>query len=233
VAEGVLGEGTTIGVHGVATGSGIALRGDNNGGTAGFFAGEVGITGDLNVSGEAGITGGLNVSGEVGITGGLNVSGEVGITADLNVNGNVSTLGDVRLVGADLAEQFTVEGDLSVWPGAVMVLAGSDCVRVSDTPYDPRVAGVVSGAGEFRPGIVLDRRDDQNRHPLALSGKVWCYADADEAPIRLGDLLTTSGTPGHAMRAADQARAFGAVIGKALAGLEAGRGLIPVLVALH
>jgi hypothetical protein len=62
---------------------------------------------------------------------------------------------------------------------------------------------------------------------------VWCRAEADSGPIGIGDLLTTSGTPGHAMRAGDPGRAFGAVIGKALAGLASGRGLIPVLVALQ
>jgi hypothetical protein len=57
--------------------------------------------------------------------------------------------------------------------------------------------------------------------------------DADYGAIGLGDLLTTSGTLGHAMRAADPARAFGAVVGKALGSLEQGRGLLPILVALQ
>jgi hypothetical protein len=64
-------------------------------------------------------------------------------------------------------------------------------------------------------------------------GKVYCKVDADFAPIATGDLLTTSSTPGHAMKATDRAKAFGAVIGKALAPLHAGRDLIPILVALH
>jgi hypothetical protein len=46
-------------------------------------------------------------------------------------------------------------------------------------------------------------------------------------------MLTTSSTPGHAMRATDPGRAFGAVIGKALGSLPSGRGLVPVLVALQ
>jgi hypothetical protein len=66
-----------------------------------------------------------------------------------------------------------------------------------------------------------------------MTGKVWCKVDAESGPVQLGDLLTTSSTPGHAMRADDQSRAFGAVIGKALGSLASGRGLIPVLVALQ
>ena len=93
---------------------------------------------------------------------------------------------------------------------------------------------MVSGGGSYRPGIILDKqRDLPGRLPVALVGKVFCKVDADRSGIGVGDLLTTSATPGHAMRAADPARAFGAVIGKALAPLAAGRGLIPILVALQ
>ena len=63
-------------------------------------------------------------------------------------------------------------------------------------------------------------------------GKVCCKADAQFGPIEVGDLLTTSPTPGHAMKASDPAKAFGAVIGKALGSLKAGTGLIPIIVAL-
>ena len=69
--------------------------------------------------------------------------------------------------------------------------------------------------------------------PLALTGKVYCKADASFAPIAVGDLLTTSPTPGHAMKAHEPGRAFGAILGKALRPLPEGQGLIPVLVTLH
>jgi hypothetical protein len=114
-----------------------------------------------------------------------------------------------------------------------VVLAGNDSVRVSDQPYDPRVAGVVSGAGSFRPGLILDGQSGSGRRPLALTGKVWCKVDAEYGAIKLGDLLTTSSTPGHAMRAEQKDRAFGAVIGKALGDFPAGRGILPILVALQ
>jgi len=68
---------------------------------------------------------------------------------------------------------------------------------------------------------------------VALLGKVYCKVDATAAPVAVGDLLTTSDTPGYAMKATDPQRAFGAVLGKALQPLPAGSGLIPVLVALQ
>jgi hypothetical protein len=100
--------------------------------------------------------------------------------------------------------------------------------------YDKRVIGIVSGARNYRPGLILDRQQSSSdRSPIALVGKVYCKVDADISPIQIGDLLATSSTPGHAMSASDPVRAFGAVLGKALGSLKSGKGLISVLVALQ
>ena len=61
---------------------------------------------------------------------------------------------------------------------------------------------------------------------------VFCKVDGSCGAIEVGDLLTTSHTPGHAMKATDSQRAFGAVIGKALKSWSEGSGPIPILVAL-
>ncbi|MFI6496151.1 hypothetical protein [Nonomuraea typhae] len=148
--------------------------------------------------------------------------------------GNVIVTGDVLLTGADLAENFSLAEQEEAEPGTVVVLDGPDRVRVSTRAYDTRVAGVVSGAGGYRPGVILDHDDRRaGRYPLALVGKVYCRVDASYAPVGVGDLLTTSDTPGHAMRALDPGRAFGAVIGKAMAALDRGAGLVPILVLLR
>ena len=69
---------------------------------------------------------------------------------------------------------------------------------------------------------------------MALVGKVYCKVDAQDTPIEVGDMLTTSATKGHAMKAEDPMKAFGAVIGKALGSMPAAQtGLIPILVALQ
>jgi hypothetical protein len=115
-----------------------------------------------------------------------------------------------------------------------MALGDGEVLCQSRQAYDKCVAGVVSGAGDYKPGIVLDKQQSRSdRKPIALLGKVCCKVDARYAPIEVGDLLTTSNTPGHAMKATDPLRAFGAVIGKALRPLHNGRGLIPILIALQ
>ena len=68
---------------------------------------------------------------------------------------------------------------------------------------------------------------------VALSGRVYVKADASAGSIVPGDLLTTSSTPGHAMKACDHARAQGAILGKAMTGLKEGQGLVLVLVTLQ
>ena len=115
-----------------------------------------------------------------------------------------------------------------------MVIDQDGSLRPSANAYDRKVAGVISGGGDCRPGIILDKRQTgSSRMPIALVGKVHCKVDAQYSPIEVGDLLTTSPTPGHAMKVDDPFKAFGAVIGKALRPLDAGQDSIPILIALQ
>ena len=142
--------------------------------------------------------------------------------------------GDIRLLGADCAEQFDIGEYDPVQPGSVLVIDENGTLGPCVRAYDKRVAGIVSGANGFHPGLILDSRPANNqRAPIALSGKVYCHVDAQYGAIEVGDLLTTSSTKGMAMKAADPMQAFGAVVGKALQPLDSGTGLIPVLVALQ
>lgn len=171
------------------------------------------------------------VSGES--DGGIGIHGKGGRLAGF-FEGDVEVTGDIRLTNADCAEDFDIADAASIEPGTVMVLGDDESLHQSSQSYDKRVAGVVSGAGKYKPGIVLDKQEpNANRKPIALLGKVYCKVDARYASIEVGDLLTTSPSPGHAMKASDHLKAFGAVIGKALRPLKEGQGLIPILIALQ
>jgi len=160
-------------------------------------------------------------------------------TGDRNSNGAATIhldgeAGDILLRNGDCAEDFEVDGGSAVQPGSVLRIADDGRLHVADQPYDRRVAGIISGAGDTRPGIVLARDPlRRDRVPVALAGRVNCWVDASYGAIATGDLLTTSATPGHAMRAGDPSRSFGSVIGKALKPLTQGTGLVPVLVSLQ
>ncbi|MFN0137704.1 MAG: hypothetical protein ACKVS9_16485 [Phycisphaerae bacterium] len=109
-------------------------------------------------------------------------------------------------------------------------------LRIANRAYDTRVAGIISGANGVNVGLTLTQAGSvaDGKHPVAMTGRVWCFVDADAGgSVVAGDLLTTSDTPGHAMRASDRDRAGGAIIGKAMSSLESGRGLVLVLVNLQ
>jgi len=142
------------------------------------------------------------------------------------------------LGGADLSEQFCVDDDgAEPKPGLVVSIDPKNAgqLKVSRTAYDRRVAGVISGAGGVRPGMLMKQEDSitDGDLPVALTGRVYVWCDASEHAIEPGDLLTTSGRPGHAMKVTDHDKAQGAIIGKAMTGLDKGTGLVLVLVSLQ
>jgi hypothetical protein len=142
--------------------------------------------------------------------------------------------GDIVLQNADCAEDFELADNVDIIPGNVMVLDAQGKLRPSQQAYDRRVAGIVAGAGTLKPGIILGRRSgSETTVPIALVGRTYCMVDATNTSIEVGDLLTTSSTPGLAMKADDSSRTPGAVIGKALDPLQHGTGLVRVLVALQ
>ena len=78
-----------------------------------------------------------------------------------------------------------------------------------------RTGGCGTAGGE---GTVYKRSDFAQMYdevPVAMVGIVPCKVSAENGAIKVGDLLVTSSTPGHAMR--DASPAVGTVVGKRLA----------------
>ncbi|MBE7457559.1 MAG: hypothetical protein KJ057_02700 [Phycisphaerae bacterium] len=162
--------------------------------------------------------------------------------ATLHVNGTTRTTVLEITGGSDIAEPFNVNGaegpGAAIEPGMVVAIDPSCAgeLRLADQPYDTRVAGVISGAGGVNPGMTLTQTGSiaDGVHPVALTGRVYCWVDADAGgAVRPGDMLTTSATPGHAMKASSRKRAHGAIIGKAMSSLDSGKGLVLVMVNLQ
>jgi hypothetical protein len=230
---GVLGVSKAVGVWGKSTGDGLGSSGVfgeaiDGAGVSGSSASSVGVDAKTQ-SGPAALRAVHAGNGLAGVFG-----GHVHVTRNLLIDGDIEVKGDIRLTNADCAEDFDIAGAVLAEPGTVMVLGDEGSLHQSRQAFDKRVAGVISGAGEYKPGIVLDKhQSERNRQPVALVGKVFCKVDAGFGAIAVGDLLTTSSTPGHAMKTDDPHKAFGAVIGKALRPLSDGQGLIPILIALQ
>ena len=134
-----------------------------------------------------------------------------------------------------MAEPFEISRE-DVAKGSVVIIDSENegKLKLSEHSYDQRVAGVVSGANGVNPGISLHQEGMlEGGQNVALSGRVYVLADAANGSIKPGDLLTTSDTPGHAMKVANHSKAQGAILGKAMSGLKEGRGPVLVLVTLQ
>jgi len=209
-------------------GSAVFVRDGNTSRGIRIYGGEFNEIQSVDLDGNSPFTLDLNPSGGTVLLGRSS-------PANLEVRGTTHTRILTITGGSDLAEPFEVTGH-DVRAGYVVSLdpqtPGRMCLATK--AYDTKVAGIISGAGGVRPGMLMNQEGTFfGEHPVALTGKVYCWADATESPIEVGDLLTTSSTPGHAMKASDPGPRAGAVIGKAMSSLEEGKGLVLVLVSLQ
>ncbi len=159
-----------------------------------------------------------------------------GLPLKLNVNGGTVSVPVLEITGgADVSEPFQMSGE-KVLEGSVVIIDEENPgqLKQSTRAYDTRVAGIVSGANGIQPGISLKQEGalDQGQN-VALSGRVYVKVDAAFGAIKPGDLLTTSDTPGHAMKVSDPTKAQGAILGKAMTALNEGKGMVLVLVSLQ
>lgn len=163
---------------------------------------------------------------------GTNLEGSKRIALRWDYDGNVYVRGTLRDKQKDLAENYPSEMDLE--SGDVICLAqDKDRIVISERPNDPLVLGVVS----TKPGFLLNDGEDAketNLFPVALCGCVPCKVVDENGSIKRGDLLTSSSTPGHAMKATPikggEFFSQGTIIGKAIDTLESGKGVIDIFV---
>jgi hypothetical protein len=173
----------------------------------------------------------------------LDVSGQIHATQAINASGGVTfpdgttqtTAFNSTLCGGDYAESMDATGIRARYsPGDVLILDAQNPGKVlkSTEPYSTAVAGIYS----TRPGTVGRRQmtpKSADEVPMAMVGVVPTKVTAENGPIRVGDLLVSSSTPGYAMKGTDRERMLGSVIGKAMGPLESGTGTIEVLVTLQ
>src|SRR5262249_40052816 len=105
----------------------------------------------------------------------------------------------------DLAEEYHVT-DTAIEAGDVVKLQPDSTDKLAVTKaggdgftYDRDVMGVIS----TEPGLYLKDWQDNNPNgrPVALAGRVPIKVTDENGPIKRGDYLTASSTPGYAMKA--------------------------------
>ncbi|MDK2850107.1 MAG: hypothetical protein PWR32_774, partial [Candidatus Woesearchaeota archaeon] len=142
----------------------------------------------------------------------------------LYVQDDIKVGGNIKGYGADVAEKFHIKGDLE--PGDVVIITHYQGVEKASKPYDTRVAGIIS----TKPAYIM--AIGREGLPIALAGSTPVKVTNESGPIHYGDLLTTSSTPGYAMKCPDIELCRGAIIGKALEEFNASQGIISALVML-
>jgi hypothetical protein len=204
-----------------------------------------GLTQDFNTRIINDRDGQLSIVGNVKITGTLGTNGidprprhggwGGGIhTWDIEAEGTVYSKSGYLSVNQDLAENYHSDTDLE--PGDVVCFdPGKDKIVASEKPNDPLILGVISTA----PGFLLNAKreaEETKVFPVALGGRVSCKVIDENGSIKAGDLLTSSSTPGYAMKShpsiigGEELFRPGTIIGKALGMLESGKGMIDVFV---
>lgn len=183
----------------------------------------------------------------------MTYKGNVGIgttnpTQKLDVNGTTRTKILEITGGSDLSERFSIgdpinlkdhikPDDFEIEPGMIACIdpVNPGKLLVCSKAYDHTVAGIISGAGGVNPGLLMGQKGSgaDGEYPVALTGRVYCKVDTTYGSVQPGDLLTTSETPGYAMKVNDYDNARGAIIGKAMSSLDNGKGLVLTLISLQ
>jgi hypothetical protein len=142
--------------------------------------------------------------------------------------------GGTQSSGADVAEAFDVEGNISSYePGDILVISTTKdrSVEKSSTPYSNLVAGVYA----TKPGVLLTEEhidaDLSGKVPMGVIGVIPTKVCLEGGKIKRGDLLVTSSKSGVAMKGNLKKVKIGQVLGKALQDYDQnGIGKINVLV---
>jgi len=138
--------------------------------------------------------------------------------------------------GSDLAEYFDILGEGEVKAGMLAAIDPVEMGKLTLTSqaYDSKVAGIVSGANGLATGMFMGQQNSiaDGAHPIALTGRAFVYTTEENGEIKPGDLLTSSSTPGYAMRVKKRKKAAGAIIGKAMSGRDE-NGFVLVLINLQ
>ncbi|HKY21490.1 MAG TPA: hypothetical protein VJM31_09745 [Vicinamibacterales bacterium] len=143
-----------------------------------------------------------------------------------------------RLVLIILATLLMTSGVVVLLAQNGNIFPSSGNVGIGTT--SPQEALHVTQRSQSHRSLASHSASEVNRKLLvAHSGRVRVKVDASFAPIRAGDLLVTSPTPGHAMRSEPLdigGRPFhgpGTLVGKSLGSLKDGRGEVLVLLTLQ
>jgi hypothetical protein len=153
---------------------------------------------------------------------------------DANIQAGQGSFSVVEVRGADIVEKFKSKETIEA--GTLVTIDEMDVnnYKTTEKAYQKGIVGIVSGANGVKHGMLLEQDDVlAGNTKVAIAGRVYVKATAQNGAIKAGDLLTSSDKAGFAMKATSRKKAFGSVVGKALTSLASGEGYVLVLVGLQ
>ncbi len=152
------------------------------------------------------------------------------VNGDSSFNGKIKFPKNNQNGISSITELFEVDGQEYISHGDILIISdqGNSVLARTQQPYNKAVIGIVAE----NSCVELDNCGKKDKsYPVVLSGRTLCKVDARSAPIKPGDYIVTSGTPGCGMKGTiDSFEKIGTVIGKALDSIEGCIGVIPVFI---
>ena len=202
----------TLGVTGAVTGASLSVSTGNITGGNLILSGAIEDSAQLDIRTTAG-------NGNIVLT--PNGTGVVVVAKDI-VNGQANGVGNIGSATtvfntvfakatsaqyADLAEMYVSDQDYL--PGTVVEFGGVQEITITTRSHSTAVAGIVSTNPSY---LMNSAQSGDYVLPVALTGRVPCQV---QGPVRKGDVLVSSATPGVAQRIGANWQP-GCVLGKAM-----------------
>jgi hypothetical protein len=194
------------------------------------------VTVSTQVSAVGNVTGGnLRTAGLISATGAITGAALTGtsltvstgnVTCGNLVNSNANGVGNIGSATtyfntvfakatsaqyADLAEMYVSDNNYA--PGTVVEFGGEHEITISSTSHSTAVAGIISTNPSY---LMNSAQTGEHVLPVALTGRVPCRV---QGPVRKGDALVASSTPGVAQRIGMNWQP-GCILGKSMEGID-------------
>ncbi len=137
---------------------------------------------------------------------------------------------------ADIAERFAIDSNCKRLnncpePGDLVAVTENETIKKSSSPYQSSLIGIISTEPELTLNATLD---PSSSRAVALIGRVPTKISLENGEVSAGDYLTSSSTPGLAMRATETGRVVGVALESfSYKDYEDGRRKIQVLINPH
>ncbi len=156
----------------------------------------------------------------------ITLDGTAGITTPAILNGGANGVGNIGTSStyfntvfakatsaqyADLAEMYVADAKYPA--GTVVEFGGAHEITISTQSHSTAVAGIIS----TNPSYLMNAtQEGEHVLPVALTGRVPCQV---QGPVRKGDVLVASSTPGVAQRIGANWQP-GCILGKSMAVID-------------